>query len=341
MKEQCLLKEFKQNQYPNMRKDLLEKSIELFAFDVENIKERFLNDLRSFINEISNENIGKVKQINISVPYINICADSPTYIFEVYQDIPFVSEVLLSKEYAISWNMIKWSEQVNQLVECVKQTEMNVHLKRHSIEAMHRKSLKRYLLLIAAFMKVLIKDLDTQLFFEELEKDMEFKITLGEYYDWQDIIFKKRTIKQISSEDKNKDYSYGEWKNKDFSNEKFQKLDLSNSVFYKCSFKNCVFDSIVFCDSEFDKCIYDDCSFSDITLYGVNIQNSKFKDIYAKNIKTDPYKESYKNFGIYDKFHIMNSSLQHIICEDSDMSFANFKDNRITDIRYKNTEIEK
>lgn len=341
MKETMLLDKFKKEYYPFISKKILELSLELFQENVEDIKKQIYLDLDFFsknLQKIHEENDKPIMQIVISVPYLELCSGVPCYIFEAYNDIPFVNDPISSERFPIPWKMISWSEQINTLFECVTENEMQMYIKRPCIEALHRKSISRYLLLISAFLKRLIKDVEAQSFYNDLKKADIFTITFGEYYDWQNVIFKERVCVDVLGGN-NDDLSYMKFNHSTHENRTFKSINLNDTVFYKCEFKDCTFDIVTLYNAEFIKCNFENCLFNHVKLYGALFQSCSLLNIEMTAVKTNSFNEKPKDFEFCAEFKIVNSDVDTITFKNSDLVFAKIINSNVSCVKSFNSEL--
>lgn len=160
------------------------------------------------------------------------------------------------------------------------------------------RSMLRYFLTIIKYKCEEIIDLEA---FKLLEKETDFFLCYGEYYDWQKPIFGMREEIDLFNYDWHESTNFRKFLGIYYEDKIFEELNLSHSVFKDCTFLNCKIKETIWNDCVFENCIFQDSQIIESYFLGVTFIKCKCKDLKfdktifdwmpdSKNKKTDFYK---------------------------------------------------
>ncbi|MFI3172756.1 MAG: pentapeptide repeat-containing protein [Eubacteriales bacterium] len=322
MREETL-NTFKEKYYNELRNEILIKSLKLFENNLEQTQIQIYAHMEQFLSKLNAYELTNIT-INISIPYIDICNDSPSYMLSIYEGVPFVGNEIVSERYTLPWEVYSWKEQVEILMDNVKQNNMQVYLHKPSMEALHRKSIKYYLKIISAYLKEFFRNIEDISLYTQIESYDDFLITFGEYYDWQNVIYRKRISKNIVGLESSLDFSYMKYCNENYENHILKGLNFNDTNFSYCIFKGCELNNISLSNTIFNNCVFNDCSFDYIKFYGTNFMNCEFQNVKIMKGQSNYFNLQNNTCEFYGLFRIKDSKLKYVKFIECDLTYLEF-----------------
>ena len=343
MQEPILFKKFEQECYPEAKKIIFEKVLNLISNDMKSTYDKFIDNMDEFLNKLcllqENKELDEIMSIAISVPYMYMCTNAPCYLFEVYCTKPFLSQSVASMYFPIPWDYLDWSEQIDMLTEYSCNHGLQLFLKRPKIEAYHRKSIKTTLIIIHSILKVFIKDVTILTSYQKLLQSEGFTISFGEFYDWQKPLFSQPVTLDIFENYKETQFVFMRFSEQVYEHKVFDKLNFDQSIFYKCQFINCRFNIINLCDTKFQSCYFKACVFDDIQMYATAFESCVLNDMTMKNVKTDFFKQKNNYFAIYGAMIFDDCNIGSLELIDSDFSLSNVENCMVKSLSAQNCDL--
>jgi uncharacterized protein YjbI with pentapeptide repeats len=166
---------------------------------------------------------------------------------------------------------------------------------------MMEKSLKDLALVLAASLRPVLLDADELENFDKLIFREGFRISVGEYMDWQNLVF--AIAPRCDIEDSNEtDLRYQRVENKNYGGITFKDKDMSRAKFIHCSFQNCIFQNVSLREARFVNCRWKDvvlrngsmettgfinCSLVNFDAATMNTDGAYVRDCVMENVKLD------------------------------------------------------
>lgn len=145
-----------------------------------------------------------------------------------------------------------------------------------------------------------------------------------------------------------------------FEHTRFQHTSLTNSIFKNCSFNGaigqnsdvsrCAFENGQVADSDWKDCFWNDCIFTGIALSNMSFSNSELNNWILKDCRIEKCSFDYSRIAkwefqnnpgnpILHDCSFVGSTLTDFTIEGADMSSSNFKDAILTNVVFKNINL--
>lgn len=206
---------------------------------------------------------GSVAQIILSLLYTTVGEKGVEFQIDSYEEEGFLyGEILLSERFTVSWLGGELSLLTELLKKRVAEERLGRYIRPAQLERMKLRVLGSLLSYFASRFRYLAWDILDRKQLAKLKKEETFTLSMGEYRDWQKVIFALRPAVDIFNCEPTTDFIFRSFPAVYYEKKSFQKLDICNTRFTDCTFRDCVLE-----ECRINDCIFDGCSFQNV-LFG-------------------------------------------------------------------------
>lgn len=267
-----------------------------------------------------------VHSVAVSFPYSSLMCDSPCVIFEVYPDFPFFASKLVREVFSAPWIFPNWNEFYEDILSCTQKLGLGTVIRPPYIKSSMWDVARYVLHFVSTFVKTNMADVEQLSSFKAMRKADEFRITFGEYMDWQRLIYAQLPDIDIFNCEEHEPLAFRRFRSAVYENKTFDSLQLDDTRFEFCIFRNCSFKNSKLRDAKFDGCDFENCRFEQVRLDGARFSGSKLKDVEMCEIKTNcmiPDPDTI--LGGFTTTDFLNCFFENISIKKSDCSASQFQ----------------
>lgn len=267
-----------------------------------------------------------VHSVAISFPYSSLLCGNPCMIFEVYPDFPFFAPKLVQEIFSAPWIFPDWNEFYEDLLRRTQKLSLGTVVRPPFIKSTMWDTARYILHLVSTFVKTQMVDVELLPSFHSMRKADTFRVTFGEYMDWQRLIYAQLPPIDIFNCEEFESLSYRKFRSAVYEDKVFENLELDDARFISCIFKNCLFKNSKFRDAKFEGCDFEGCRFEQVRLDGARFSGSKLYDVEMSGIKTNcmvPDPDTI--LGGFTTTDFVNCFLENVAITDSDYSASQFQ----------------
>ncbi len=289
MNRQEYLTEFEKQYYEPVTTEFVHKTAEYLMNNNLNIIERITTELESFMEKVAK--MQKVQPIAagliaISVMRTGIWSNKPMLRFDCYDEGKEAGRNIAYQYVNADFIVTEWESYRKALEKAVKQGGYERYIREAQIECYMSRAIERLIMLLFIQFKYYLADADYLKHFNELLIEEGFLITIGEYMDWQKILFAKVPEIDIIANPKEQPLMFQKIEEKKYRGQRLENMDLTQARFKNCEFSKCVFDNIVFNDVRFVNCLFRNVEMLSGTMYGATFIDCIFENVNMDGMET-------------------------------------------------------
>lgn len=267
-----------------------------------------------------------VHAVALSFPYSSLLCGNPCMMFEVYPDFPFFAPKLVQEIFSAPWVFPDWTEFYEDLLTRTQKLGLGTVIRPPYIKSSIW-DVARYILHFAStFVKTKMVDVEQLSSFKSMRKAEVFRVTFGEYMDWQRLIYAQLPPIDIFNCEEHETLTFRRFSSAVYENKAFDNLQLDDARFESCVFRNCSFKNSKLRDAKFEGCDFEDCRFEQVRLDGARFSGSKLLNVEMYEIKTNcmiPDPDTI--LGGFTTTDFMNCFLENVSIAKSDYSASQFQ----------------
>ncbi len=311
--------EFKTKVYEKSAQNLIVKTDKQIAANENIICQSLFTEVEKQLKRVAvfqqQKILPNVSYMSFSVLYTSVYFKRPQMRLDFYNKDWTVTEPLYTTYLDIKWLFSYWDYHYHELEKEAKKLDNNI-TERYIQQTMWQ-SVRLLTYLLSQRFKYWSYKLTQSMAFDMLGKNEEFFITVGEYLDWQDIVY--ATLPEIDIFDRNINDSLQQ---RDFFSQEYEKkifinLDMSHSRFYNCIFKACTFENCILNDCILETCSFQDVDFINSTLYGITAKHTLWENITFKNSRLGVEENEENLLEIYKPSEFIYCSITNLKMVDS------------------------
>lgn len=248
--------DFMNNHYEDIKKkfwDTNNDTIPLMMEDIAQVVKQKMSQVFESIGVVLEKRKCKVGDISISFLRQSAWEKKKRALIEVFDSFEIDKKLIFTDELDVNWLFTNWDLFKEDITESVKQQGLSRIIKEPYIIWMMEKELGNLASLFHAAIKSLLVDADELESFSKLIYDDGFRITAGEYGDWQNLVFFMPPQYNIE-EDTDIPLIYQHVYDMSYYGIDFKKKDLSCSKFVNCVFDSCTFEEVSLEQARFVNC---------------------------------------------------------------------------------------
>lgn len=267
-----------------------------------------------------------VHSVALSFPYSSLLCGNPCMMFEVYPDFPFFASKLVREIFSAPWIFPDWNEFYEDLLCRAQKLGLATVVRPPYIKSTMWDTARYILHFVSTFVKAQMVDVEHLPSFQTMRKADTFRITFGEYMDWQRLIYAQLPPIDIFNCEDHEPLSFRVFRSAVYEDKIFENLELDDARFEFCVFRNCSFKGSKLRDAKFDGCDFEGCRFEQVRLDGARFSGSKLQNIEMSEIKTNcmiPDPDTI--LGGFTTTDFVNCFLENLSITKSDCSASQFQ----------------
>lgn len=281
-----------------------------------------------------------IHSIALSFPYSSLLCGDPCLIFEVYPDIPFLSSKLVQEIFLAPWIFPDWNSFYEDLLNRAQKLGLTTVVRAPYIKSSVWDIARYILRFVSTFVKCQMVDVVHLPSFCAMRKADTFRVTFGEYMDWQRLIYAQLPPIDIFNCEENETFAFRQFHSAVYENKSFIGLILDDARFESCTFRNCLFKGTKLRDARFEGCDFENCVFERMRLDGARFSGTKLLDIEMSQIKTNcMIPDSDASLGGYTTTDFVNCFLKNVSIKESDYSASQFQGCQINNVTAETSEL--
>lgn len=267
-----------------------------------------------------------VHSVAISFPYSSLLCGDPCMMFEVYPDFPFFAPKLVQEIFSATWIFLDWNEFYEDLFARTQKLGLSTVVRPPYIKS-SMWDVARYMLHFAStFVKAKMVDVEQLSSFKAMRKAAVFRVTFGEYMDWQRLIYAQLPPIDIFNCDEHEALTFRLFSSAVYESKSFDNLQLDDAQFESCIFRNCFFKNSKLRDAKFEGCDFENCRFEQVRLDGARFSGSKLLNVEMCEIKTNcMIADPNTILGGFTTTDFMNCFFENVSITKSDYSASQFQ----------------
>lgn len=244
----------------------------------EKIKERLNQYLKDLIAMQEAHLAEPVAEITFSFLYTSLEEQEPVFRIDSYGEGGRIfRETILSEQMKAPWLTAGLAELKKELSESIARNSLGRYIRPAELEKLKLRAVRSLLLYFSSRFRYVMADVLDKKQLARVQKMDSFLIEMGEYQDWQKVLYAQLPEVDIFNCDRNTVLSFRRfsaiyYENKQFkerviNSARFTDCTFTGSVIENCQMNDCVFDGCTFenmfiRDTEMIGCLFIDCDFS-------------------------------------------------------------------------------
>lgn len=256
------------------------------------------------VANVQKENNCKVGKITISLLRVSAWEEKKRAKIEVYDENEIIGKLLYEKDLDISVLFEEWDKYRFRLIELAEKKGVRRYIKDPVIRLMMGYKLTDMASYLYGTLKYILMDADEIDNFALIKKEPGFAITVGEYQDWQRVVYIEMPPIDLENPPDEYPMVFGHFEGQTYKRLRLINKNLEKSKFINCKFISCIFEDVNLNDVRFIDCIFQDVQMKSGTMFGAVIQGCKMlnSDISGMQKEWIPFKDSDEEEDIYQNF---------------------------------------
>lgn len=267
--------EFLEGKYVKIKQQFWDANDKSFSSNPQAIVDAMLPQIVSLfgkIGQVLEQRNCSVGEITISLIRQSVWDDKKRAVVEVFDSYEVNKKRIYTDEMDITWLFCNWDSFKESLEKEINEQGLSNIIKEPYVVWMMEKTLRDMALVLVSSIRPILLDADEIENFDKLKYIEGFHITVGEYMDWQNIVFAIPPMLEIEDEE-NTLLMYQRVENMNYRGITFSEKDLSGAKFINCGFQRCVFQKTDLKDARFVN-----CSFRDVIMKDGSLENAGFME---------------------------------------------------------------
>ncbi len=295
MMENIYIKEFREVELLQATEEFWKATEESIRGNIAEVMETIKKEFSQLFLEIAQmqEVTGKgIGKITISLLRVSAWEEKKRARIEVYDKNEIIGKLLYKKEMDISFLFVAWESYRLRLIELADKKGVRRYITDPVIRHMQEEKLKSMAEYFYGVLKYILLDADEIEHFQLLEKESGFAITVGEYQDWQKVLYIQMPPMDLNQPDPKYPMMFGHFEDQTYKRLHIKDLKLEKSKFVNCKFQSCIFENVNMNDVRFVNCIFQNTEMKSGTMYGAMMFNcirvkSDFSGMQTKWVPTE------------------------------------------------------
>ena len=275
MEDQYTVK-FQEEVYPKVFEEVAEQTFRLFSQNEKHIAKEWKSRLDVHMDQIvymqKQGIIERVAQTDISFLYSSINTGTQFRVDSYPQGGRIYASSLYTTMLDGSWLTKAVEPMGNKLAKYASQEGIRQYIRPAYIETLKLRAIRSLLAIMVARFKYTIPFIIDTKRFAKMKKEDSYLICMGEYMDWQNVLYANLPSVDIFNCDEGTNLRFRSFLAIYYQNKQFAQLDLEHAVFIDCTFQNVVIEE---CDM--NDCLFDGCIFENVQFVTTKLAGSTFK----------------------------------------------------------------
>lgn len=323
---------FEEELYPPAFHSFAAEVVESFNEKQERITQTLKGVLNGYLEDLCRLQkarlAGSVAQITLSLLYTSLEEKGVEFRIDSYEEGGFLyTDTLLAERFPAPWLAGELSSLMEALEERVVEENLRRYIRPAGLERMKLRALRSLLYYFSSRFRYVMADALDRKRLAELKKEETFIISMGEYLDWQKVIFALRPEVDIFNCEAGSTFCFRRFSAICYEKKSFGNLDIHHARFTDCTFRDCTIGGCQMNDSIFDGCTFKNveirhtkmlgCLFIDCSLQECHFQEVSF---YGNGADTDTKLEDY-----YEPAEFLACAITECRIENSDLTNVHAK----------------
>lgn len=301
---------------------------EKITLDIKNYLKGYLDDLCR-LQEV--KLAGSVAQITLSLLYTSFEEELVEFRIDSYGEGGFLYEdTLLTERFPAPWLAGQMGVLEKELEKRTVEEKLRRYIRPAEWERLKLRALRSLLVYFTSRFRYVIMDALDQKRLAKVKKEETFMISMGEYLDWQKVIFALRPEVDIFNCEAHTTFCFRRFSAVYYEGKNFRKLDIQQARFTDCTFQDCRIEGCQMHDSIFDGCTFKNVIISRTEMMGClfidcSFQECEFRkaDFFAEGTAADRNtdREIY-----YESAEFLACAITECRIENSDLRKVHVKD---------------
>lgn len=280
------------------RKATDKSTMENLSVIIEQIKKTF-SKLFSEIAQIQGEN--HIGRITVSLLRISAWEERQRAKIEVYDKDEIVGKLLYETETDVSCIFAEWENYRKRIAALAEEKGVRRYIKDPVICFFMEERLTDMALYLYALYKYVLIDADEIENYELMNTIPGFMITIGEYMDWQRVLYAQVPTVNLEQINKGELVMFARFKNKTYRDLHIEGANLESTKFSDCRFYNCTFTDVNLNDALFENCQFKNVVMKSGTMYGAVMKKCVrvHSDFSGMKTKWQPFCGTDEEYDIY------------------------------------------
>ena len=338
------LEMFEEEVYPAAFLSLAREVIGRFNEEQEKITsglKGYLNQYMDDLGKLQEAGLaGEVAQITLSLLYTSLEEKGVEFRIDSYEEGGFLyADTLLAERFPAPWLAENMSIFEKELEERAVKESLRRYVRPAEAERLKLRALRSLLYYFTSRFRYIIADALDRKRLAALKKEDTFIISMGEYMDWQKVIFAQQPEVDIFNCEANTTFFFRRFSAIYYKEKRFQDLHINHARFTDCTFQDCTMDGCQMNDCIFDGCTFRNVGITDTEMIGClfigcSLQETCFQKVvfYGDEVKR---KEEY-----YEPAEFLGCAMINCRIEESDLSECVVKNCDIHDLSIGRTVVE-
>ncbi|MDE7322755.1 MAG: pentapeptide repeat-containing protein [Lachnospiraceae bacterium] len=298
------LREFEEKEYQEITRQFMAKTAAYVRENAMAVIERIKTQLDSFMANIAKQQkiqMIPVGQITLSLIRVSAWEEKKLIRMDAYDEEQLMGRNVAYQYIEADWIFTEWQAYYDSLKNAVKKKGKSLYIKEASIRKLMDRSIKKLVYILAATLKYTLNDADYLEHFQECARAEGFIISVGEYMDWQKVLYAEPPEVDIFFNLDRHPLVFQKLENKRYRDKEFCELDLRHARFTHCDFIRCSFEDTDLSDVCFVDCRFKNVDMKSGKLYGASfiaciLENTDMEGIQTKWV---PFAEEEQETDVY------------------------------------------
>lgn len=297
-------------------------------------QEKITSDIKGYLNQYMDDLYrlqeaglaGTVSEITLSLLYTSLEEKSVEFRIDSYGEGGFLYEdTLLAERFPAPWLAENMSTLSQELEKHVVEENLRRYIRPAQIERLKLRALRSLLAYFSSRFRYVIADALDRKRLARLKKGETFVITMGEYLNWQKVIFALLPEVDIFNCEAGTSFRFRRFLAIYYEGKNFQDLNLCDARFTDSTFRDCTMDGC-----QLNDCIFDGCTFKNVVITGTEMIGCLFigcdlKEVYFQEVSFFA-DETKQEQAYYEPTEFLDCAITDCRIEKSDLSRCGVKD---------------
>lgn len=286
------IEQFEHNCLPEINHSYWELNDKTFPKEMENFVPEVKAKFACIFDELGvilDKKKCQVGEITISFIRQSAREERQRAIIEAFDSVEVDKKLLYSDELDVSWLFSTWQDYRNLIIQEIKKQMLTSVINDSYIIWFMEKSITNLVMVLYQAIRSILLDADEIENFDKLKFQEGFRISVGEYNDWQNIVFFVPPQMRIE-EDNELPLVFQRVENLNFGGKTFKDKDLTAAKFINCGFERCIFENVSLNEARFVNCRFKDVIMKNGTMISTGFMKCSLVNL---DTRTMEYKGSY------------------------------------------------
>ena len=198
---------------------------------------------------------------------------------EVYDKNQVLGKLICTQDMDVSWMFVSWNFFHETIVRLAEEKGVSRYIREPVIRWLMESKLTEMAYYLYALLKYITLDADQLPAYDLFERRDGFYMSVGEYQDWQKIIYAEMPVLDILYPNEAMPFIFQKIDGQKFCGIHFENLNLEKARFTNCEFERCTFTDVNLNDVRFIDCSIRDMKMLTGTMYGALFQRCYIEDM--------------------------------------------------------------